>query len=144
MIRSVAASPLTVGSIMSIVTTSGRSRPHSCTASSPSSASPTTTSSGSAASDARRWCRIVARSEEHTSELQSRQYLVCRLLLEKKQKYISIELSFNFLLSYPLLLTLTHPADALRLAVYFPHSSRSPLHSHDLRLHSNFSILSSS
>src|SRR3712207_7472527 len=28
--------------------------------------------------------RRVARSEEHTSELQSRQYLVCRLLLEKK------------------------------------------------------------
>src|SRR5215203_6645908 len=27
-----------------------------------------------------------ARSEEHTSELQSRQYLVCRLLLEKKKK----------------------------------------------------------
>src|ERR1035437_7361221 len=27
------------------------------------------------------------RSEEHTSELQSRQYLVCRLLLEKKQKH---------------------------------------------------------
>src|SRR5258707_1770736 len=26
------------------------------------------------------------RSEEHTSELQSRQYLVCRLLLEKKEK----------------------------------------------------------
>src|SRR3712207_3092469 len=30
-----------------------------------------------------RWER---RSEEHTSELQSRQYLVCRLLLEKKKK----------------------------------------------------------
>src|SRR5438445_5589088 len=30
----------------------------------------------------RRWIR----SEEHTSELQSRQYLVCRLLLEKKKK----------------------------------------------------------
>src|SRR3712207_8490037 len=29
----------------------------------------------------------VARSEEHTSELQSRQYLVCRLLLEKKKIY---------------------------------------------------------
>src|SRR3712207_7657431 len=29
------------------------------------------------------------RSEEHTSELQSRQYLVCRLLLEKKKKSIS-------------------------------------------------------
>src|SRR3712207_7987407 len=28
----------------------------------------------------------VKRSEEHTSELQSRQYLVCRLLLEKKKK----------------------------------------------------------
>src|SRR3712207_8461580 len=29
-------------------------------------------------------CRALVRSEEHTSELQSRQYLVCRLLLEKK------------------------------------------------------------
>src|SRR3712207_8484485 len=29
------------------------------------------------------------RSEEHTSELQSRQYLVCRLLLEKKKKQIN-------------------------------------------------------
>src|SRR3712207_8445817 len=29
---------------------------------------------------------LEARSEEHTSELQSRQYLVCRLLLEKKKK----------------------------------------------------------
>src|SRR3712207_6863778 len=29
--------------------------------------------------------RVVDRSEEHTSELQSRQYLVCRLLLEKKK-----------------------------------------------------------
>src|SRR3712207_8162206 len=29
---------------------------------------------------------IEARSEEHTSELQSRQYLVCRLLLEKKKR----------------------------------------------------------
>src|SRR3712207_6992865 len=32
---------------------------------------------------------MLARSEEHTSELQSRQYLVCRLLLEKKKKNIS-------------------------------------------------------
>src|SRR3712207_9003085 len=30
--------------------------------------------------------RDASRSEEHTSELQSRQYLVCRLLLEKKKK----------------------------------------------------------
>src|SRR5258707_6406512 len=31
------------------------------------------------------------RSEEHTSELQSRQYLVCRLLLEKKKKHCKAE-----------------------------------------------------
>src|SRR5258707_5942725 len=31
-------------------------------------------------------CSYSNRSEEHTSELQSRQYLVCRLLLEKKKK----------------------------------------------------------
>src|SRR5476651_1108424 len=35
-----------------------------------------------------RWhnTKLRVRSEEHTSELQSRQYLVCRLLLEKKKK----------------------------------------------------------
>src|SRR5215217_8825496 len=32
--------------------------------------------------------RSQRRSEEHTSELQSRQYLVCRLLLEKKKEYL--------------------------------------------------------
>src|SRR3712207_7817980 len=32
------------------------------------------------------WNAPSPRSEEHTSELQSRQYLVCRLLLEKKKK----------------------------------------------------------
>src|SRR3712207_7998299 len=31
-----------------------------------------------------------SRSEEHTSELQSRQYLVCRLLLEKKKNIFSV------------------------------------------------------
>src|SRR3712207_7812700 len=31
---------------------------------------------------------VALRSEEHTSELQSRQYLVCRLLLEKKKQYM--------------------------------------------------------
>src|SRR3712207_8264552 len=36
------------------------------------------------------------RSEEHTSELQSRQYLVCRLLLEKKKKHnITVIMSSN-------------------------------------------------
>src|SRR3712207_8082797 len=47
----------------------------------------------------RRWLRAgivvgldedVGRSEEHTSELKSRQYLVCRLLLEKKKRKIII------------------------------------------------------
>src|SRR3712207_7619509 len=37
--------------------------------------------------------RGVPRSEEHTSELQSRQYLVCRLLLEKKNIYTPITTS---------------------------------------------------
>src|SRR3712207_7205529 len=36
-----------------------------------------------------RACVTADRSEEHTSELQSRQYLVCRLLLEKKKKQSS-------------------------------------------------------
>src|SRR3712207_7332808 len=35
---------------------------------------------------------VVERSEEHTSELQSRQYLVCRLLLEKKKNQTLITL----------------------------------------------------
>src|SRR3712207_8651212 len=39
-----------------------------------------------------RTLHALPRSEEHTSELQSRQYLVCRLLLEKKKLYISYHL----------------------------------------------------
>src|SRR3712207_7958544 len=34
---------------------------------------------------------VPVRSEEHTSELQSRQYLVCRLLLEKKKKTTTLQ-----------------------------------------------------
>src|SRR5258707_6878038 len=42
---------------------------------------------------------FFARSEEHTSELQSRQYLVCRLLLEKKKiQYHSMSLRISCLL----------------------------------------------
>src|SRR2546422_6154858 len=36
------------------------------------------------------WNGTSARSEEHTSELQSRLHLVCRLLLEKKKKQVRI------------------------------------------------------
>src|SRR3712207_8166985 len=35
---------------------------------------------------------VTSRSEEHTSELQSRQYLVCRLLLEKKKHQLHIHM----------------------------------------------------
>src|SRR3712207_8697682 len=44
-----------------------------------------TTSPGSRSSPALNRRQPLKRSEEHTSELQSRQYLVCRLLLEKKK-----------------------------------------------------------
>src|SRR5690554_7969050 len=43
-----------------------------------------TTRSTSFSSSSMRFC--ICRSEEHTSELQSRPHLVCRLLLEKKKK----------------------------------------------------------
>src|SRR3712207_6973925 len=46
--------------------------------------------------DERRVCGS-GRSEEHTSELQSRQYLVCRLLLEKKKKLIHLSISFKIM-----------------------------------------------
>src|SRR5690554_7350751 len=42
--------------------------------------------SGSKTLSSKAILRIVKRSEEHTSELQSRPHLVCRLLLEKKKK----------------------------------------------------------
>src|SRR3712207_6894038 len=44
---------------------------------------------------ARSWV-AVGRSEEHTSELQSRQYLVCRLLLEKKKNNARVALLLGF------------------------------------------------
>src|SRR3712207_8671971 len=44
---------------------------------------------GGRSAPARR-ARRERRSEEHTSELQSRQYLVCRLLLEKKNLLLSV------------------------------------------------------
>src|SRR3712207_7957150 len=48
----------------------------------PSSEMPPFSTEGISA--ARKGRSVPSRSEEHTSELQSRQYLVCRLLLEKK------------------------------------------------------------
>src|SRR3989475_4454969 len=40
-------------------------------------------------------CRARARSEEHTSELQSQSNLVCRLLLEKKKSALCVRLNEN-------------------------------------------------
>src|SRR3712207_5954939 len=40
-------------------------------------------------------CSAGSRSEEHTSELQSRQYLVCRLLLEKKKQLRTLGLVYS-------------------------------------------------
>src|SRR3712207_8090271 len=44
-----------------------------------------------------------SRSEEHTSELQSRQYLVCRLLLEKKKNFTSLIITHTVSLIFFLL-----------------------------------------
>src|SRR3712207_4112248 len=57
---------------------------------------------------------VLGRSEEHTSELQSRQYLVCRLLLEKKKTTISTRITGlnhlkNINLSYKIYIDLTQP-----------------------------------
>src|SRR3712207_6943309 len=67
------------------------SRPHSppreprTTIAVPPAAISTTVATNGSAGIGRRVASTVPRSEEHTSELQSRQYLVCRLLLEKKK-----------------------------------------------------------
>src|SRR3712207_8268527 len=61
--------------------------PGACTGPTPA---PAPTPGGAPAGGGQHWAHALAgilarRSEEHTSELQSRQYLVCRLLLEKKK-----------------------------------------------------------
>src|SRR5258707_4201565 len=71
------------------------------------------------------------RSEEHTSELQSRQYLVCRLLLEKKKKNNLPTVQFVFVASrWPQ--TVIVPACAGRLEqhhdVRIERQSRTPGH----------------
>src|SRR5258708_7993029 len=41
------------------------------------------------------WIQATRRSEEHTSELQSPDHLVCRLLLEKKKNHLISDLHYN-------------------------------------------------
>src|SRR5690554_7794092 len=50
-----------------------------------------------------RWIIRILRSEEHTSELQSRPHLVCRLLLEKKKRLFFIRLTRPLRISLKLL-----------------------------------------
>src|SRR3712207_7175721 len=74
----------------------------------------------------------LKRSEEHTSELQSRQYLVCRLLLEKKTtSFHTIRLSetdsFHFPLSVDSLLSDCHSALPLAWRSYNHTSELHPL-----------------
>src|SRR3989449_2686054 len=58
--------------------------------------------------------RSPARSEEHTSELQSRLHLVCRLLLEKKKSECWSILNAHSRWSWPKGSTLTPPSSASR------------------------------
>src|SRR5476651_234566 len=79
----------------------------------------------------RRWCPPYKffRSEEHTSELQSRQYLVCRLLLEKKKH--AMELAFKkipgFARPLPNLKKLEKPTPALIFFLMIRRPPRSTL-----------------
>src|SRR6266513_4589520 len=45
-------------------------------------------------------CTSKRRSEEHTSELQSRFDLVCRLLLEKKKNYVTVLFRYKYLILF--------------------------------------------
>src|SRR3712207_7055257 len=67
-----------------------RARGRSSASTSPMSSPTPRSASSSRTTTSARTARRASRSEEHTSELQSRQYLVCRLLLEKKNLNILI------------------------------------------------------
>src|SRR5690606_41675866 len=81
------ALPISASSVIAATTAAaGRPRATSCARFGPESAA---TCAGSQPQSASTWLMRsavpVSRSEEHTSELQSRENLVCRLLLEKKK-----------------------------------------------------------
>src|SRR3712207_7243881 len=64
------------------------------------------------------------RSEEHTSELQSRQYLVCRLLLEKKNVRIhDVPAPFRL---FPIYALLRSPTSNIRVSCLLPFDHLSP------------------
>src|SRR2546430_3538260 len=81
-------------------TTLFRSRVRPTAASRAPSTRWTTDSSGASRCKESRTARAAARSEEHTSELQSQSNLVCRLLLEKKKnRYIELVAGYFVLTS---------------------------------------------
>src|SRR5256884_3282517 len=63
-------------------------------------------------------CVTTSRSEEHTSELQSRLHLVCRLLLEKKKKRIIAASSVSDPKRLNAVIHTTCPADNVVLVAY--------------------------
>src|SRR3712207_7333727 len=81
------------------------------------------------------------RSEEHTSELQSRQYLVCRLLLEKKKINYDIFLKHYYTLTVHNILCASfclHPPITCRLLCllsYFIYHNLTTLHHRSRRSH---------
>src|SRR3712207_8408103 len=84
------------------------------------------------------------RSEEHTSELQSRQYLVCRLLLEKKKQQNHLHLQRIYVIDYPRrhLFTLIHKKPSplsLTLHLRLSHCVRS--HRRHVRLLRVYSLI---
>src|SRR5256884_3617528 len=88
--------------------------------------SPTSTSRSCTRSGAGNSRSTACRSEEHTSELQSRLHLVCRLLLEKKKnKYLSNPLFYSsHLTPSHFVTTRSTPIPSLKLPVML--SSTSP------------------
>src|SRR2546429_3297680 len=77
----------------------------------------------------------MARSEEHTSELQSRLHLVCRLLLEKKKQHAhAVHKIF-----YPATIILYRPP----LLSVTSHYERPPIHDLAMKPHSHTDVISS-
>src|SRR3712207_6761821 len=75
------------------------------------------------------------RSEEHTSELQSRQYLVCRLLLDKKNTHLN---SSHANISYSVYHPLLYSFPTLRSSVFFNDTATTEIYT--LSLHAALPI----
>src|SRR3712207_7054976 len=81
------------------------------------------------------------RSEEHTSELQSRQYLVCRLLLEKQHLFLPPGLQLRFVNAAPPHRFSSPPQHADQLRVLPPSKTLLPHLCHRLSSHTQLSLI---